>query len=61
MVPINTCASDNALALINNKFRHLFADAIVPLDPLSRVDTAVPMSICFRGRRADWLGVRDLS
>ena len=44
MVPINTCASDYALALINNKFRNLIADAIVPLDPLSRVDTgAVPI------------------
>lgn len=43
MVPINTCASDNTLALINNKFCHLFADAIVPLDPRSRVDTVMPM------------------
>jgi hypothetical protein len=44
MVPINACASDYALALINNKFRSLLADAIVPLDPLSRVDIgAVPI------------------
>jgi len=42
MVPINTCASDNALALINNKFGHRLADAVRPLDPLLRVDTAVP-------------------
>ena len=43
MVPINMCTSDVALGLINNKFRHLFADAIAPLDPHSRVDTAVPL------------------
>ena len=44
LVPINTCASEYALALINSRLRHLLADAIVPLDPLSRVDTgAVPI------------------
>lgn len=42
VVPINTCASDNALALINNKFGHLLAGAVRPLDPLSRVDTTIP-------------------
>lgn len=40
MVPINACGTGYALALINNEFRNLLADAIVPIDPLSRVDTS---------------------
>nr|WP_283842028.1 MobA/MobL family protein [Bradyrhizobium sp. KB893862 SZCCT0404] len=35
---INTCASEDALKLINNQFGHLLADTVRPLDPLAVVD-----------------------
>lgn len=41
MVPINTCAGDDVLLLIKEKFGHLLADGIRPLDPLSAVDSAL--------------------
>jgi hypothetical protein len=45
MIPINTCASDNVLKLIKQKFGHLLADTIRPLDPCSVVDGALEQAL----------------